>query len=69
MSSIYGKRKATILQLFSSNTEIRDSIVPAFSDPDTSITRIDKLGVCLMRIVYGKTASETLTKMRIDAYK
>ena len=69
VSSIYGKGKATILQLFSSNTEIRESIVPAFLDPDTSIARIDELGVSLMRIVYGKTASETLTKMRTDTYK
>ena len=68
VSSIFGKGKASLLELFSSNGEIRDVIVPAFLDPNSSMDKIDELGVRLMRIIYGKTADVTLTKMRVDAY-
>ena len=71
VSSFFGKGPASILKLFSTNREIRDIIAPSFLDPSASgpsLEMIDMMGIRLVRLIYGKSADMSLSKLRFDSY-
>ena len=68
VSSIFGKGKAFIFNLFSRNDEIRDTIVPAFLDPTTSLQIIKNLGVKLIRMIYTQSPDTPLSSVRHKTY-
>ena len=67
MSSLFGKGKAAVLRLFSSDPEIRTACKP-FLDPTTPISQIDLVGIEKMRKIYGGGGNVSLSALRYRVY-